>query len=1317
MPDHPALLLPVRLETRFGADELRVRIYPDQIGIESHTLPDSASVELEQTHKVCALPDYFVVYVYKTVKARSLRSRFGARAPGGGHLSAKDLSSDRASPQISLRSLLAPMPAKNVEFLLFKRAAKAIVGDLPMLADPAESDSEGDNYSKWLVDFDEAVNRGLALTIRLLGEAGPFSRVIAVGVRADQKKGTQVTAALFENHVANARLSFLAYGTPTNNTEEARAGSKEHIHVADQKIAPNRPTNATRLAKALGLDATLLGQIPGANDISGDAHAFEAQTALWWGMGGYFLSTLMSGSLSEEAIGALGDHFSKYVRARGPLPAIMISTAWDEAHDERVARTPASRDAVPYGILPVTQLIKWKPSPKDISPQQLTEAFPAVLDALRAEWLLLAENPQHVPRIGASDQFGDDLTRVLMMSARSQEYALYPMVDDRTIAAQSVHSNQLLSLLRQRKAAEVIEKLHNEWQSVQLKGSEFLYRLARAAGLNAPDNKTPILLTFILGAERSVPLDGETSPWLAQDKDTPLGISRTAYLGALADNNVDLSSSSKTILAEYIKHALFQCGSKSSAGSANAASLSSIRGHIRSLSELPEQVVEDIFRDVLDLHSHRLDAWITSLAFKRLEGMRARSATGIHIGAYGWVEDLERASATTRRQGGFIHAPSVDQATCAAVLRNAEISHNPDIGAAELADHPFCINLTSERVRRGLDLLNRVRTSRHQAVFRGGLGDVDAAADLLMQESVSAAIQGRYELSGAALSATSGDGLPPDIESMSTPSSGVALSHRLCMIFDQAPTPTGPNTPRAIAEPRLNGWFGRMLGATDKISCRYRWSAGGMLKEGYVTLSEILNEIAAIDFLYLAGSATPRTYGESSDASRPDGLTQIIEYCVRRLANTAVGAGLPITVDLETARSADHRSIEEAAELSRYVLSLISGGEAYLTNGKILPIGDVAPVTTLQQEVKTHEDLRRRLLSCLSAAWRNNPLTRLLLNCSADELNDRAIDFDAAVATSDVAAKEKKQESVFARNKANQLESAGKASEAYEQSQKAEAIEREAISLYIAAIDTLIDAAKRLFGKNFAVLPIFDADVFSQSQRDQRKLVPAGEQRIALWLQQLAQTHLAVRRLEDVLMLSEAWQGGVGSESPQRMTLRVFQYCHDPDLGWLALSRDELTAGLSPAEVESKLSDLDDASGVVSVVVWAPSTFQGDQTAPLAGLLIDQWDEFIPKRNVTTGLSFQYDQPNAQAPQSILLAVPAEWNEGSQWRTDDLADIIKDTMDLAKVRTVDIDAITDAGRIFPALFLPTDVTKPNWQREIPAQGMEDFIRDLMDQAK
>ena len=56
----------------------------------------------------------------------------------------------------------------------------------------------------------------------------------------------------------------------------------------------------------------------------------------------------------------------------------------------------------------------------------------------------------------------------------------------------------------------------------------------------------------------------------------------------------------------------------------------------------------------LDLASHRLDAWITSFATKRLASMRASQPQGVYVGAYGWVENLRperpRAPKSRRRR-------------------------------------------------------------------------------------------------------------------------------------------------------------------------------------------------------------------------------------------------------------------------------------------------------------------------------------------------------------------------------------------------------------------------------------------------------------------------------------------------------------------------------------------------------------------------------------------------------------------------------------------------------------------------------------------
>ena len=66
---------------------------------------------------------------------------------------------------------------------------------------------------------------------------------------------------------------------------------------------------------------------------------------------------------------------------------------------------------------------------------------------------------------------------------------------------------------------------------------------------------------------------------------------------------------------------------------------------------------------------------------------------------------------------------------------------------------------------------------------------------------------------------------------------------------------------------------------------------------------------------------------------------------------------------------------------------------------------------------------------------------------------------------------------------------------------------------------------------------------------------------------------------------------------------------------------------------------------------------------------------------MTTGLNFHYNAPNAEAPQALLLAINNQ-NSGD-WTIDDLTNIVNDTLDLAKIRLVDLEALKDYGFVLP----------------------------------
>src|SRR5207253_1453791 len=107
--------------------------------------------------------------------------------------------------------------------------------------------------------------------------------------------------------------------------------------------------------------------------------------------------------------------------------------------------------------------------------------------------------------------------------------------------------------------------------------------------------------------------------------------------------------------------------------------------------------LERMFGEVLDCAAHRLDAWVTSLATRRLDIDRQDHASSEgggeslnYLGAYGWVENLKPVARTAKEvpglgladvqsnSGGFLHAPSLRHATTGAILRSGRMAERAD---------------------------------------------------------------------------------------------------------------------------------------------------------------------------------------------------------------------------------------------------------------------------------------------------------------------------------------------------------------------------------------------------------------------------------------------------------------------------------------------------------------------------------------------------------------------------------------------------------------------------------------------------------------
>ncbi len=163
------------------------------------------------------------------------------------------------------------------------------------------------------------------------------------------------------------------------------------------------------------------------------------------------------------------------------------------------------------------------------------------------------------------------------------------------------------------------------------------------------------------------------------------------------------------------------------------------------LSRVPTARLERIFAEHIDTASYRLDAWKTGLISWQLENLRRQEQgqeqvvekgvgiAGLYVGAYGWLEplrpknkdltpvelpadiakDVNRYDTTPLMRDntneGLIHAPSLNHATTAAVLRNGYIAN----------DGRLAVNLSSRRVRFALGILEGMRNGQSLGALLG----------------------------------------------------------------------------------------------------------------------------------------------------------------------------------------------------------------------------------------------------------------------------------------------------------------------------------------------------------------------------------------------------------------------------------------------------------------------------------------------------------------------------------------------------------------------------------------------------------------------
>ena len=114
-------------------------------------------------------------------------------------------------------------------------------------------------------------------------------------------------------------------------------------------------------------------------------------------------------------------------------------------------------------------------------------------------------------------------------------------------------------------------------------------------------------------------------------------------------------------------------------------------------------------------------------------------------------------------------------------------------------------------------------------------------------------------------------------------------------------------------------------------------------------------------------------------------------------------------------------------------------------------------------------------------------------------------------------------------------------------------------------------------------------------------------------------------------------------------------------------------------------SAVDGLGSRLSLVLLAAAHLPLDGS-PVVALRVDAWDELIPSSSLTTGVAFNYDQPDSAPPQCLLLAVPPR--QRGHWEWEDLVQTLHETLELAKIRAVEPAHLHDDlyGQLLPLLI-------------------------------
>lgn len=598
----------------------------------------------------------------------------------------------------------------------------------------------------------------------------------------------------------------------------------------------------------------------------------------------------------------------------------------------------------------------------------------------------------------------------------------------------------------------------------------------------------------------------------------------------------------------------------------------------------------------------------------------------------------------------------------------------------------------------------------------------DALGDLCISESVYQVVQGNHIRASAIMEKLAKGDVPNDISIADTPRTGTVLTQKVALFveairdIDQALTDSGaqslpledsaletavsaagarpagwngPFTPRALADPSLNKWAGQMIGDPARVQCQVQYTIGDIQQTLTVSLADLA--IQPLDVLQLFGTG-PLDGGAELNARigyyTKQQLTLPVDF-----EGTADEAELTI---LYTKRhpdwTPDVTSFYEKAAYIQALRTLLTNSGVLAADHLLIPgEEEVSPELVRNQDVGealvriTNLFVRLQLMENDWNAFLTNEvaldeidehsfadsqidaLRNLLVRSAAfgipGAVPDNQFGYGDAVGSELMNAAAGVTKAVSGRLK---------------QAAKELAVAEDETKTNEARIAAIREASKRILGKAFVFLPQFylrNAAALSEQLTlpTEKGLLRSASS--SLILEEWAQGLSRVRERMAVLDTIEMWAEAFGAALPDR---KPVQFPFSLDESGTAI--DHWLGMELPPDYQSEEDKL-------SVVLMNTSQLTVAPEAPKTALLLDEWVEIIPSKEETTGVTFNYDQPDAKPPNNLLLAVTPRIS--GTWRWDDLVHTLVDTLELAKNRAVEPEHLDDTvfGQILPGIMM------------------------------